>query len=316
MIIREATSSDVNEIVQVLIASLGTVDLELSPEIWNFKHVNNPFGASLVLVAEEEGRIIGVRAFMRWNWMMDNKVYNCFRAVDTATHPNHQGKGIFKKLTLKAIEIAQQSGNSFVFNTPNENSRPGYLKMGWVKVNKVNIAIKPAWNSFWRIFEDSFVYQLNLNVTSDKLDQLCASWNERLSKQGKIFTPKSRSFLKWRYEDNPLRKYEVIATESLYVALYVKKRGKISELRIAECIFADEKKGMKALSKLVKYYSNKFGVQIISYSPNLLNLSKIALLGNYGPILTIRKLNLNLDESNDLVDISNWNSSIGDLELF
>src|SRR5680860_587937 len=131
MIIREAKEVDIPEIVKVLRASLGEQDLPLSEGIWNYKHVKNPFGRSLVLVAEENGVIAGVRAFMCWEWQCLNKSYATYRAVDTATHPNYQGQGIFKKLTLKAIELAKEQGVQFIFNTPNEQSRPGYLKMGW-----------------------------------------------------------------------------------------------------------------------------------------------------------------------------------------
>ena len=98
MIIRQAKQEDIDSIVVLLQASLGESLLKKSAEIWNFKHVANPFGESTVLLAEENNELIGVRAFMTWRWQMGNQIWNAFRAVDTATHPNYQGKGIFKKL--------------------------------------------------------------------------------------------------------------------------------------------------------------------------------------------------------------------------
>ena len=50
-----------------------------------------------LLVQEDNGRIVGVRAFMQWRWVQEGKVYKALRAVDTATHPDYQGKGIFKR---------------------------------------------------------------------------------------------------------------------------------------------------------------------------------------------------------------------------
>ena len=134
MQIREADHSDIPEILGVLKASLGETSSKKTEEVWRFKHIENPFGESLVLVAEEDNKIIGVRAFMRWEWQRGEEVYSAFRAVDTATHPGHQGKGVFKKLTLKALEIGGKRGDHFVFNTPNSQSKPGYLKMGWNEV--------------------------------------------------------------------------------------------------------------------------------------------------------------------------------------
>jgi len=130
MEIREAKETDISEIVKVLKASLGEDQLELSEKVWHYKHIDNPFGKSIVLIAVENEKIIGVRAFMRWEWKYASNKYSALRAVDTATHPQHQGKGIFKKLTLKAVELAKSNNDNFIFNTPNEQSRPGYLKMG------------------------------------------------------------------------------------------------------------------------------------------------------------------------------------------
>ncbi len=130
MLIREATEQDIPEILRVLKASLGETSSKKTESVWRYKHVDNPFGKSLVLVAVENDKIIGVRALMRWNWQLGNQIFSAYRAVDTATHPKHQGKGIFKKLTLRAIEMAKEQRDNFIFNTPNTQSLPGYLKMG------------------------------------------------------------------------------------------------------------------------------------------------------------------------------------------
>lgn len=68
MILRKATPSDVPAIVSLLKLSLGEGLIPKSETYWNWKHKENPFGASEILLADEEGQLIGVRAFMRWNW--------------------------------------------------------------------------------------------------------------------------------------------------------------------------------------------------------------------------------------------------------
>ena len=47
------------------------------------------------------------------------------RAVDTATHPDFQRRGIFRNLTTTALDELAASGVDFIFNTPNDKSRPG-----------------------------------------------------------------------------------------------------------------------------------------------------------------------------------------------
>src|SRR5688572_28823803 len=142
MLIRGATQMDEPAIIELLKRSLGESLIPISEKFWNWKHNQNPFGSSYVLLAEENDQIIGVRAFMKWKWRWKGELYSAIRAVDTSTHPDHQGKGIFKKLTLHQLEICKQKGEHFVFNTPNNDSRPGYIKMGWVQQGKMPLKIK------------------------------------------------------------------------------------------------------------------------------------------------------------------------------
>src|SRR5207247_2560043 len=108
---------------------------------FRWKHVDNPFGRSFMLVAEAEERILGLRAFMRWRFAAGGREVGAVRAVDTATHPDFQGRGIFSLLTRAALD-SLPADVGFVFNTPNEKSGPGYLKMGWHEVGRIPIAIR------------------------------------------------------------------------------------------------------------------------------------------------------------------------------
>ena len=65
------------------------------------------------------------------------------RAVDTATHPDYQGRGIFTRLTLRRSTSCAPTASTFVFNTPNDQSRPGYLKMGWHEVGRAPRSVRP-----------------------------------------------------------------------------------------------------------------------------------------------------------------------------
>lgn len=314
MIIREAVTADVPEIVEVLKASLGETDLPLSEKIWNYKHFANPFGKSIVLIAVEDEAIIGVRAFMRWEWRKEESKYACFRAVDTATHPNHQGKGVFKKLTLEAVELAKKEGAAFIFNTPNEKSRPGYLKMGWEIAGKLQVSVSPAFYSFWKFRKSNFNYTVDYKTSVKMIDDLCAEWNSSL-RRGKLYTEKSSKYLKWRYEENPLQKYEVLATSGFYLAGYIKKRKNFKELRIVECIYQD-KSAEKEIKRTIRKWSQKFGAQVISFSPLVTRFKMASISGEFGPLSTVRNLNLNGAEKEYCFTTENWSYSLGDLELF
>ena len=214
MQIREADHSDIPGILKVLKASLGETSSKKTEEVWSFKHITNPFGESLVLVAQEKDEIIGVRAFMRWKWQQGENIYSAFRAVDTATHPEHQGKGIFKKLTLKALEIGKEHGDHFVFNTPNAQSKPGYLKMGWKEVGKLKIHLVPVSPLHWG--NNNFSYENPVNISEVETTSMLNSWNTKLKNCGKLFTPKTPAYLDWRYGYNPLQSYRILARKGSF----------------------------------------------------------------------------------------------------
>jgi GNAT superfamily N-acetyltransferase len=316
MIIRDAVNKDKDSIIYVLKASLGEADLPLSKEIWNYKHEDNPFGNSQVLLAVEKEEVVGVRAFMKWKWQHKELVYESYRAVDTATHPSHQGKGIFKRLTLNAIDVSKKEGTNFIFNTPNDQSRPGYLNMGWIPTGKIKVGLMLAINSFINFNSTNLKYEIQRTGNDFLLDELCNNWNSKMALSDKIFTPKSSNYLNWRYEKNPLQSYEVYSHKDLYMAGYVKQRGSIKELRISECIYSDHLVIRKEINSIIKSWSKKFGAQVITFSPDLFISNMFMVKGHFGPILTIRKLNMEIPECQFFSTIKNWSPSIGDLELF
>lgn len=313
MIIREANTEDLEDIISVLKASLGETSSKKTSDVWKYKHVANPFGKSLVLVAEEDGEIIGVRAFMRWKWQLGSQTFSAFRAVDTATHPDHQGKGIFKKLTLKALELAEQAGDHFVFNTPNSQSKPGYLKMGWQEVGKVRTQIIPQ--SPFRFLQTArktpiYDHGKPLNDLSD----LLKIYDQRRLEEAKIYTPKSMEYLTWRYSENKIQQYFISSDQDHYVAAYLKDRGKILELRISEMIFVDQI-GKDKIRKFINQLSSQYKANIISHN-SLEKFSNFQIKGNFGPVLTFKNITCKSKDYEKFLEDSSWNYTIGDLELF
>ncbi len=312
MEIRESEPGDIKQIIDVLKASLGETSSKKTEAVWIFKHIDNPFGKSIVLVAVENKRIIGVRAFMRWQWQLGDHLFSAFRAVDTATHPDHQGKGIFKKLTLKALELVKEQGDDFIFNTPNTQSLPGYLNMGWKELDKLKIRVKPTNPINWLNKKTGKSYIVNNTCAEGQLANLVSDYNKLKAVENKCFTLKSLEYLLWRYENNSLQNYEVEADQDFYLAGYIKEHKYFKELRITEHIYSDDF-GLQKINKAVKKMSKKFGAQISSSTG--LN-SGLGFSGNFGPVLTLRVLNLDSNLKQELLQLNNWSYTLVDLELF
>lgn len=141
---RRGTAADVPAILALLTATLGWVDDERHRALYRWKHVDNHFGPSPCWVACDADTVVGVRLLMRWRFRRGHDVVEAVRAVDTATDRAYQGRGIFSSLTRMAVDEVRDEGVQLVFNTPNDQSRPGYLKMGWQVVGRLPLALRPT----------------------------------------------------------------------------------------------------------------------------------------------------------------------------
>lgn len=312
MIIRTSTPEDIPAIVALLRLSLGESLIKKSSETWNYKHVKNPFGFSYVLLAFEGDILVGVRAFMKWHWQLGTEVWTAYRAVDTVTHPDYQGKGIFKKLTLQALDEIQNKGETFVFNTPNKYSRPGYLKMGWKIIDTIELAVVPTILYAIPYFFSKLKSINAINIS--QLDELCLDYNNDLLKKNVIFTPKSAQYLKWRYEENPIQNYLIFSTANWYVVVYIKKHRFFNELRVVETISFNQQQHIKQMKKAIICYALQKRCWVITTAAK--DLFRCKIYGKFGPKLTIRILTKNSFFINTVYAIKKWSYSLGDLELF
>lgn len=305
---RKSNEQDKHAIIELLKSSLGESSSPKNLNYWIWKHEQNPFGKSEVLICDGKNRISGVRAMMPWIWQLSQKQFKTFRAVDTATHPADQGKGIFKKLTLAMLSELNHIAGDFIFNTPNSQSLPGYLKMDWQKWGRIPVSIVPT------LFTS--VASAKPQSTSANIDQtasLCTAWNDACVIKGTLFTPKSPAYLKWRYIDNPVISYRVYVDEEIFLAAYIKKHRFFNELRIAECITVSPPGQVKSrlkgfLSGLLQH--NKAAVITLSNDAGKY-LSGLCFTLPVGPLLITRLLNTSLQ----IPDLKNWSLSLGDLEL-
>jgi len=226
IIFRKSTPEDVPNIIELLKIALGDSS-KRSLEIWNWKHVNNHFGGSEVYVAELNGELIAVRAFMQWQWKNSNgKKMKFLRAVDTCVSPKHRRKGVFVNLTKYVLEKSKEKGYHAIFNTPNDKSIGGYLKLGWQINRKIGVNI--LFNPFF-FLTHFFVRENESNLL--KKDYTFENYGEDPS----LFTEKSKSFFEWRYNNNRLVKYFVKAFDDKIVFVYRLKRHKLfNECRIVD----------------------------------------------------------------------------------
>lgn len=86
---------------------------------------DNIYGKSIIVVVYLDGNPVAARGL----WRNDIEGREAYQPGSTCVLPICRGKGIFKTMTMQAI--ARLSPSAIIYNFPNNNSFPGYMKMGW-----------------------------------------------------------------------------------------------------------------------------------------------------------------------------------------
>lgn len=320
--IRAAGPDDHPAIVALAARALGWRDGEPNEELFRWKHLDNPSGPSSMWLAIDDGRIVGFRAFLRWTFDdPDLGPQHAVRAVDTATDPDHQGQGIFTALTRHGLDQERRAGTDFVFNTPNDQSRPGYLKLGWQVVGRVPVAVavgSPA----------SAVRMLRARVPASKWSEAStaglpapqvfadeAAVGELVASLGAptgLRTSRTPETLRWRYGFDPLR-YRVLLrgagiADGLAV-FRVRRRGAATETALVDLLIPDgDRRAARDLVRAVLGATRPD--YLISVQRRPISGRSMRLPGQ-GPLLTWRGVNRAA-----MPDLATWDLSLGDIELF
>jgi hypothetical protein len=150
---------------------------------WKFR--DNPFGESLHIIVEDEHKVISTRVF----WRLDINGTEAYQCVDTSVLPEYQGKGLFKKTTLVALEILERK---LIYNYPNELSGPAYIKSGWKAVENST--------------------SVKFNLTSLMLKRApTINWGEKE--------------LKWRFKENPEASYYAIKKDNYFYIFSLRRKN-------------------------------------------------------------------------------------------
>jgi GNAT superfamily N-acetyltransferase len=318
LLIRSATREDDAEVLELLRSSLGWQPSEYDADFLWWKHHLNPFGVSPAWVACIGNQIVGYRTMLRWMFERDDGCIRAVRAVDTATHPDHQGRGIFSKLTMRALDDLRAEQVSLVFNTPNDKSRPGYLKMGWQEVGKppINISLRRR-RSIARVARsiepaEKWSEQTAVGLPAHEVLQEEAAIGALLSSlpplpSGALRTRRSPAYLEWRYGFGPLAYRAVLRKDTPDDGLGIfrlRRRGAIVEATVCELLVPyDDPRARAELLRRVRRCVDSDVVVSAATAPRLLTRG--------GPMLTARSLG-----AIDIPPLSGWKLSVGDFELF
>jgi GNAT superfamily N-acetyltransferase len=331
--VRAATPDDDAAVLELLQASMGWVPDEQYARFFVWKHRQSPFGASPAWVAVDPSagdRIVGFRTYVRWQFLRHGQPVSAVRAVDTVTHPDYQGRGIFSLLTNRSLDELAELGVAFVFNTPNDRSRPGYLKMGWQLVERMPVAARPRSAlalirlARARTPAEKWSAECSAGVSAPEAladDTELATLLERVggvagsaagSPDGELVTNRTPDYLRWRYGFPPLRYRAVAAPGGPANGLAVfrlRRRGAATEAALCELLVPENDSGIirELLSEILRGSGADYAVWLGPARPALGFLP----VPGQGPTLVWRGV---CDQV--APEPSHWGLTLGDIELF
>jgi GNAT superfamily N-acetyltransferase len=329
--IRPYRDEDETEVLALLVAALGQGPAgHRSAEFFRWKHLENPFGRSFMLVCEADGRIIGLRAFLRWRFDVDGRTVRAVRPVDTATHPDHQGRGVFSRLTGAALEVLGEEAD-VVFNTPNERSLPGYLKMGWRPAGRVPVWVRPRrlLSSIRGVRRSTPIGPRPMVTTAPAAEviegatELAGLLSVAERPTGQLATPRSPDFVWWRYGRAPLLDYRAIDERRGgrvrgLVFFRVRPRRGLWETTIADVLVSAG--DVRTARRLMRRAARAASTDLVTCSFPVGSAGhRAARLAGFvrvprGILMVVRSLRE--DPKPDPHELGSWALRLGDLEVF
>jgi GNAT superfamily N-acetyltransferase len=335
VVLRALEDADVPAAAALMTASLGAAPGGVDREaLFRWKHLANPFGRSIAFVAELDGEIVGLRTFMRWRFARSGQGGEVLavRAVDTATSPLVQRRGVFSRLTTRALDAAESEGVAFVFNTPNERSLPGYLKLGWhrladrklrARVRRPDRLIRAAAS------RDLGSGAATAPPTGSQLVPVeeffadpasVAPFARAQPAPGRLSTPRWEGYLRWRYVAGPLP-YAGLAEGSPPAAVAIVRlrgRGSLREAIVCEAVC--EPGAESALRRLLARVPSAAGADhAVTHVDDGWPAARVLSRAGYLPLprvgmhFVVRTVS---PTRPDPLEDASWGLTLGDLELF
>lgn len=335
-----------DDILQLLVTSLSDSGAtRKTSAFWYWKHRYNPFGPSLGLAAvDSHDKLIGLRPFMRWRLSGSEGEVLAVRAVDAVTDQRWRGQGIFSRLTIEGVEQLKSDGIRLIFNTPNANSRPGNLKLGWRVVGRMPIymaALRP-----WRIATRVLAGRASTALAPPSWEAAShggvISWSSfrefdplldlvRVSEATRGFhgyrTSRTAEYLTWRYREQPNVDYGVFCVNGVNncleaaAVLRLERRlgllgGLITDLFVRDGSEASGVRLLKALRRELRVDYLIAHVGLRAPERTMLLRAWFLPMPLKGIILTAREVDTIDTLPLDPFLPEHWDFTLGELELF
>ena len=265
------------------------------------RYYENPYGDASIIFAEDNGKLVASVASQPMQVYCDGKVYDANTRLNGMVLPEYSGRGLFQSVMSAMCQKHTQSGRPFCYAFPHYTTNKALsANLGWTNVYEVPTmqATLPENNNF-------------ASLDTAGVKKVCAD-DIKWEPTAKICVYKTTEYLKWRYENNPINKYEIVKAEDGSWMIYKPYKD---ELNLVE-LHHKSGEGLKQLLYYAYKLSAQSGYTKISTWAHI-NTEKHHLLEKFGfrlaaPIRFFATKKFSDEVEFDIHDWRNWELSMGD----
>jgi GNAT superfamily N-acetyltransferase len=338
--IRQAESRDLEEIRSLYKAVWG---YNRPDRYDNWRYLNSVGSMCPVTLAVDGENLAGAYTVWPIKIRLGDRVVSGAQSVDTMTHPNYRGQGIFTKLAEACYEISAAQGVEVLYAFPNPLSYPGFIKrLGWTHTGDVTHWIRfikpskhPRMPRLAKPFADFAVKIIpqgrrrGLEICAAKpsnedLEELLESSR---TQAGLCQIERTPEWFSWRYSPASENNYQWVSTyrqeklEAVGVWGYQNNRwGQVADNRahLVE-LLGDNPKALEAVLSAIITQAMQTGVILLETVSNIDQICRaLRRAGFYShrqAPLIIRLLG-NATSDTDILEHDNWHITGGDVDTF
>jgi len=112
------------------------------PGIMEWQYWSNPFGRSHTVVALDGTRLVAHHAAYPVPLRLDDHYVTGALQVDTATHPDYRGRGLYGRLSRELYDRCRADGIALMLGNPNAAAYGPLSRVGWRAVDEPRLHVR------------------------------------------------------------------------------------------------------------------------------------------------------------------------------
>jgi hypothetical protein len=290
-----------------------------SIDLWKWRFEQNPAGQRKIKLMWEGEKLIGQYAVSPLKMKIEGTTLNTSLSLGTMTHPDFEGKGVFKSLAKSLYQQLEEENYAGVWGFPNNNSHGAFIhSLNWKNLGiQHSLSIPASKLKTEKIIQDFTLFEVK-RFSNEHSDFIKRSRNLDLT----VYVAKDCDYLNWRFVDKPNVTYH----------RYFGNFGGVDFLIVCKVFFDTQSK--KRFLNLLEVYIDDYSIlhtillNIISHIGEAIDFvnvwksvfdSQHLKFERFGFTLSVPQTYVGIIpfiSNSNLLDFRRWNLCMGDSDVF